>query len=339
MVGSAAAEAVRERIAERVKQRGVPVVIPHERLHPAQDGAVLVAEAAGDHPLEAQREDVPGALLLVMQFRPDTEEEIVGAVELLALGSGEELLIDEGLSIGEPALDLADPEQILVIAQTAAAVLHVRFLERNGTARLVVPVALIGHAPGEILLLVAAHTLAIEGLLEFVKKGFIPGEIARLQQGGLRAQIAVGLGHQFLHRPGGVADLEPDVPQHVKHVLDEVVDPLRRLRIGIRVKEEDIDIAVGIQFAAPEAADGEENDTRHLSLVKFLVRFPRAVPEMTQHDGHDVGALLTEITAPFAPGVFKLEAMLLQLEEAAVNIQQVAGPQVRLVNQFALGVT
>jgi hypothetical protein len=68
------------------------------------------------------------------------------------------------------------------------------------------------------------------------------------------------------------------------------------------------------------------------------MRFPRAVPEMAQHHGNDVGAFLAKIAATLAVDVLQLEPVLLQLQKAPVNVEQVGRAQMGLVDQFTLGV-
>ncbi len=72
------------RVAEgvgEVEQEGrVFVVVPHKRLHPAQDGAVLVMKTVADLALQTKREDIAGTFLLIVKFRPDAQEKIVSAV-------------------------------------------------------------------------------------------------------------------------------------------------------------------------------------------------------------------------------------------------------------------
>ncbi len=332
-----AAEPVADRVAEVVEQRRVLVVVAHERLHLAQDGAVLVAEGVGDLGLQPQGEHVAGALLQVVKLGAHAQQEIVGAVELLALGGGEQRRVDEGLGVGQPALDAADPEQVLVIAQAAAAALDVGLLEKGGVARFFMALVLVADAPGQVVFFLAVQAAPLEGLLVFGEERLVAGQPARFQQRGLGAQVVVGLGHDLLQRARGVADLEADVPKHVEDMLDDVVDLLGFLRRGGLVKEENVDVAVGIELAAAEAAHGHERDGRRLVHVRAQVRFPRAVPQVPQHDGDDVGALAAEVAPALAVHVLELEPMLLELEEAPVDVEQVGRPQVGLMDQLPLG--
>ena len=254
---------------------------------------MLVAEAIGDLALQAQGEDVAGALLLVVELGADAQELVVGAVELLALANREHAGVDEILAVFKSALHPPEPEQVLVIAQAAAAVLDVRLLQENGVARLLVPFALVAHAPFEEFLFMAVHAAVDEDFLELGEERFVAAEKARLEQRGLGPEIAVGLGDQLGHRARRVPDLKADVPKHVEHVLDEVGDLRGGLGIVGVVEEENVDVAVGIELAAPETADGQQRDARGILEMRLAVRFPRAGPDVAQHDGDDVGPLRT----------------------------------------------
>jgi hypothetical protein len=316
----------------------VVVILAHEGLDAPQDRSVLVAEAVRDLALQPQGEDVPRALLLVMQFRADAQQLVVRAVELLALGGGQHAGLDEVLHGAEAALHPAEPDQVLVIAQAAAAALDVRFLQEDGVARLGVAVGLVGHAPLEEFLLVAVHAAAGEDFLELGEEGLIAAEEARLQQRGFRAQIGVGLRDQLGQRARGVAHLEADVPQDIEHVLDDVVDLRGELRVVVRMQEEDVDVAVGIELAAPEAAHGQQRDARRVVQVRLAMGLPGAGPDVAQHDGDHVRPALAQIASAAAALVLQLDPVLLELEEAAVDVEEVGRAQVRLVDQVALQV-
>ena len=55
---------------------------------------------------------------------------------------------------------------------------------------------------------------------------------------------------------------------------------------------------------------------------------------MAQHDGHDIGALLADVASAFAVHVLELQPVFLQLEKAAVDIEQVGRTQMGLMDQF-----
>ena len=179
---AAAAKPIAEGVAKIVEERGALVVVAHEGLHATQDGAVLVAKAVRNLALQPQRQDIAGSLLQVMKFRANAEQEIVGAVELLALGRRHQLRIHECLGGAQAPFHFADPQQVLIIAQAAAAVFDIRLLEKRGVARFFVPFALVGHAPGQVFFFVPVQASPLEGLCKFREEGFIPAEKAGLQQ-------------------------------------------------------------------------------------------------------------------------------------------------------------
>ncbi len=143
---------------------------------------MLITEAVGDLRLQPEGEHVAGALLHVMQLGADAKKEVVGAVQLLALGRCEQLRVDECLRGGQAAFDPAAPEQVLVITQAAAAVLDVGLLQKRRLAGLLMPLALVGHAPREILLVMTVQAAALKGLLVFGPELFVSGQEARLEQ-------------------------------------------------------------------------------------------------------------------------------------------------------------
>jgi hypothetical protein len=129
-------------------------------------------------------------------------------------------------------------------------------------------------------------------------------------------------------------DLEADVPKNVEDMLDDVVDLLGVFGLVIGIKEKDIDVAVGIEFAAAKPTDREQGYTRGLLRLEALVGFQGAGPEMAQHDGEDVGALLANFATVVATLMFKLKPMLFQLEKAAIDIELVGRAQVGVMDQL-----
>ena len=86
----AASRAESERRSERssvilVDVARVLVVVAHEGLAAPQDILLRVVQLVGDLQLLAEHDDIRGAFVQVVQFGPDAQEEIVGAVELAAL--------------------------------------------------------------------------------------------------------------------------------------------------------------------------------------------------------------------------------------------------------------
>src|SRR3546814_13512115 len=69
----------------------------------------------------------------------------------------------------------------------------------------------VGAGPGHHLGLEAGHQLAGEIL--------VAPDPARLENGGADGDVAQGQPDAFVDRAGGMADLQPEVPQQVEHVF------------------------------------------------------------------------------------------------------------------------
>ncbi len=194
---------LRQGVADQVELAGVPVVLPHHRLGPAQDVRLGIFQAVGHLPLQLQGEDVVAPLAQGVHLGPHVEDVVVGRLDLLALARLEELLLLEARRGADAVLHLGDPEQVLVVAQAAAAVLHVRLLDEDGVAVFGVAVGLLPDAPGQVFLLLplAAQAFLRERLLELVPKLLVAADVAPLQERGLGLQVGVGLVHQLGQGP------------------------------------------------------------------------------------------------------------------------------------------
>ena len=69
-----------------------------------------------------------------MQFRPHAQQKIIRGLKLLALGFGHEFIFLQIAQRTRAVFEKRHPQQILKIAQAAAAVLDVRLLHRGGVA-------------------------------------------------------------------------------------------------------------------------------------------------------------------------------------------------------------
>ena len=104
-----------------------------------------------------------------------------------------------------------------------------------------------------------------EAPLEVVEERRIAGEQAGFEQAGLYRDVGMGFGDALVDRADRRSDLEPDIPKEADkrlHVRGE------HLRVGVRVEQENVDVRVRVQFAAPVAAHGDERETiGHFALV------------------------------------------------------------------------
>ncbi len=129
----------------------------------------------------------------VVQLGADAQEVIVGAIELAALAFVEQLFFDQAGRGLDALLEEGDPEQVLVVAQAAAAVLDVRLLHVDGVAEFLVALGLVADTVLDVLVLVADHAALDELAAKFLEKLLVAGDEAGLEQRGLGKHVGVGL--------------------------------------------------------------------------------------------------------------------------------------------------
>ncbi len=318
-----AGDPLRHRIADQVEIVRVPVIVAHERLGPPEDVGLGIVLGVGDAALEFEGQLVVAALAQVMHLAAEAEDEIVGGLDLLALAALEQAGFLEAEGVLDSPLELGDPEEVLIVAEAAAAGLDVRLLDEDGAAQLLVPLFLLGDAPGDVGLRLSLHAFLGKRLFELLPELFVPGEEAALEQGGLGLQVGVGLVDQFGEGAGGVADLEADVPEHVQDLLDHVLDQAVLGLPALGIEEEDIDVAVGIELPAPEAAHRRQDHLRIGPAVGRGDVVERPLPDIAQDHGDQLGPAAADFPPALARAERQLQTVFLDLEEVAIKIEEI----------------
>ncbi len=152
---------------------------------------------------------------------------------------------------------LADPEQRLQVAQPALAVLDVRLDEVAAFADLAVALVALGELGLRIFGAGALHHFLVEAVDQLVAERPVAPHVAGFQDRGADRHVGARQPQALVDVAGGVADLQPHVPQHVEHVFDDLLAPWRLL---VGQQEQEIDVGAGRQRAAAVAAD---RDDRH----------------------------------------------------------------------------
>ena len=106
------------------------VVVAHERLDAPQDSFVAVAQIRGDDSLEPQGEHVLLALFDVVELRAHPQEEVIRLREFTVRRRREHSGFHEVAQVRGAQLGIGGPEEVVIVAQAAAARLHVRLLHK-----------------------------------------------------------------------------------------------------------------------------------------------------------------------------------------------------------------
>ena len=214
-------------------------------------------------------------------------------------------------------MEIAIPEQILVIAESAGAVFHVRFLHRNDAAVLLVEFLLVDQAPGDIGGFLSFDAFAFEFVAEFCDQLAVPGQPARFEHGGLGLQVAVGLGDSFAQGADGMADLETGVPEQT----DDFLHRGSFLGIGFatRVEEHDVHVAERVHFAASVTAERNHREAFGFRLSELFRADLREDP--AEKDVDEVTTLPDDFTSARAARDAQAQTVFLQTPEAAVGFE------------------
>ena len=212
---------------------------------------VLVAEARGDLALEVERQAIVGAAGQVVDVAAHGGEEALGALEVARLVLGQHALVDQLGRRADAIEVLGDPVERVQVAQPALALLDVGLDDVARIAHAGVALVALGELGFDEVAAVARRHLRRVALHQLVEQLAVAPDVARLQQRGADGLVALGVAQALLDRAGGVADLQPEVPQQVEHELDDLL-AARRLLVG--AQEQQIDVRQRRHLAAAEAA-------------------------------------------------------------------------------------
>ena len=252
-------------------------VVLHEALDVLLAGMLGVAEPHRDLALDVERQPLLGAAGEEMHVAAHRPEEILAAAEQLVFLLVEHAALDQFVRLAHAVDVFGDPEQRMQIAQAAFAVLDVRLDQVARLAGAAHAVLALGELGGDEFGRGVAHHLVVEACHQFVEQLLVAEQEARFEDGGADGHVRLGLADAFVHRAGGVADLEPGVPQAIE---DGFRDRLAPGGLLVGQQEQQIDVGAGRLQPAAVAAGG---DHRHaLGLGRILRRIEMLARELEQ---------------------------------------------------------
>lgn len=318
------------------------IVVAHEGLNSPNHRALGITEGIGNEPLGFEGELIAGVFLLEVKFVTNPEKKIVSLFEMFALGGTHEAFVLESEGGAQVAFDQAHPEEVMVIAQASTSAFDVRFLNKNGAFEFGMARGLVLHPPFEVGGFLALNTHAAEAALKLLEKRFRAGDKACFQKGGAGLEIlAPGL-NRVLDAAGGVAHFEPNVPEHVKNLFDNVFHEPSAVPISppFFVKEVDVDIALRTKLVPSESAHRNERDFIRpcVATVAFLRVFQAVLKHAPEDHGHQFGPFADKIPSSLTSPVGQAKPVLLEFEKLAVDVEGVGRASVGRFQQAAFGV-
>ncbi len=173
-----------QRAGDEVNVPHVAVEVAHEPFEPLDRRTVGITEIVRDGRLKTLGQHVGRPVDVVMQVVACAQDKIVSGFELFPLAFADEF-----------------PNQILKIAQAAAAVFDVRLLHRRGIAELRPPRLLVRQARRNVSVRKTAHTPGQHDGFHALEQLCVTRDESRLDQRGLRLHVAVRDFDAIVRRP------------------------------------------------------------------------------------------------------------------------------------------
>ena len=312
-----------DRAGDQVNVARVSVEIAHELFDPFAGGSVAIAKVVGDGGLNAFPQHIDRSPHVVMNLVADAQEKIVGGFELLTFAGADHFLLLQ-LAEGTGAVfEKGHPDQVLIIAQAAAAVLDIWFLHESGIAKFRASRRLVLHAGVDVFVFMPGNAFGQNRFLKFVEQSLASGDEPRFNQRRLGLHVAVRHFHTIIKAPDGMSDFQPDVPERVEQAVghggQSGMNFSARHQIAVMQKH-DVNVAVGIKFTSSIPADGDQREGRDFSRIG-LPQVRDRFQNVAQRDVQDGGARLTDFAATAARAMENLQPVRFNFEEIFVARQ------------------
>src|SRR5262249_36856082 len=153
----------------------------------------------------------------IMEMAAHRPEKILRSGKARRFFFRQHALLDQLLDGVDAVNILRDPEEALQIAEAALALLDIGLDVIARIAELAVPLVALGTLRLDELGGAVATDLALEPPLQLVEELRVAPDIARFEQRGADGEVGTRMTQALFERARRVADLEPQIPQHVKH--------------------------------------------------------------------------------------------------------------------------
>ena len=173
------------------------VIIVHQLFHPELTFVCAVTEAPRDLFLHVEMQNVAAPAGQIMQVGAQPEQEIVGRFDPALVGFTQPIFANKVPRRERAFLKIGHPEQVLIIAQTAAAAFDVWFLQINAVAEFFMARKLVLHPLFDVLALITGHAFYSKQFSKFPGQFCVAGQMSRLEHRRLCLHVAIRVGDRF----------------------------------------------------------------------------------------------------------------------------------------------
>ena len=226
-------------------------IMLHQPLDAEGPGMVGIADAPRQLGLQIEGQALLRPSGEIVQMAAHGPEEGGRLLEGRHLGGAQHPAVDQGGDLIHLIEIFGDPVEGMEVAQASLALLDVGLQRIARIAGALVALVALGELGLDEVEAVAGGDLAPEAALQLLEQLRIAPEEAGFQQPGADGHIRLGLADALVHRAGGMADLEAQIPEAVEHELHHLLAMGRQL---VGQQEQEIDIRAGGELAPAIAA-------------------------------------------------------------------------------------
>ena len=246
----------------------------HQAIHRDQPGLVRETHRFRDPGLELADKPVGSATRLQMQSASHAGQELLRGVQPHALCGAEQAVVLDGA----PA-HLLEPAERVDVSQAAAPFLQLGLQQVCGGAEALPPGdGVLREAGGEPVHIRSQP--GQDGVRGVGEEFGVPRQQPRIHHRGRHVEPVGGHGVRLLQRAHGMADTEPRIPERVQELFRQRGDGVGRRSV---VQDQDVDVGVRAQGAAPKAAERHQRHAR-----RPLPGGSRGLEQLDQRGVHEV---------------------------------------------------
>src|SRR3990170_2292369 len=229
------------------------IIAAHKDFHAAQCDFALETEGSADFFLVGESQLVVVFAAGKMQLVAHAKKKILRLLELGDVTGTHNAAQGQRVKVLGIDLDPGDPAGRVDVPQTSFTLLHLGFEQIHRPA-----VALVAQTAFLLLVLnKSSHPsldqLFFQYLFKVTVKRKIPAQKTRIQDRRLDLQVGTEETDRLSDGSDGAADLQSRVPECVKDWFRD------------RIEKQQIDVRLGVELAAPEAALGDHRAARRLA--------------------------------------------------------------------------